>query len=245
MRKILSTLFLLFFLFSIVLTVSAQSANASIDDRANLLTAEQRSALSVKAEEVAKAYQTDICILTVHSIGSKSSQQYADDYFDALDLGFGDDRSGILLLISMEDRDWAVTTNGQTSRIISYSDIGNIMDASLPALSGGNYYEAFNTYLSEVEQELQLGVTGLSTPVKLLIALGSGLLVAGIVLLILRSKMKTAKAQHGARSYINDSSYDLFRCHDIYLYSHTTKVRKQQNTGSSGGGSRGGRSGKF
>lgn len=245
MKKILSTLIVLLFLFSTFPSVSAQSANARIDDRADLLTADQRSALFVKADEVADEYQTDICILTVHSIGSKSSQQYADDYFDAYNLGYGDDRSGILLLISMEDRDWAVTTNGQASRIISYSDIGNIMDASLPNLSGGNYYEAFSTYLSEVEQELQLGVTGLSTPAKLLIALGSGLLIAGIVLLILRSKMKTAKAQHGAHSYINDSSYDLFRCHDIYLYSHTTKVRKQQNTGSSGGGSRGGRSGKF
>ena len=73
------------------------------------------------------------------------------------------------------------------------------------------------------------------------------LLIALIVLLILRHNLNSARAQVGARNYMVAGSYDLLRCHDFYLYSHTTRVRKAENSsgGSRGGGSRSGRSGKF
>jgi DNA primase len=45
----------------------------------------------------------------------------------------------------------------------------------------------------------------------------------------------------------NGGSYDLFRCHDIYLYSHTSRTRKSESSthSSSSGRSHGGRSGRF
>ena len=70
---------------------------------------------------------------------------------------------------------------------------------------------------------------------KIGIAFIIGVIVAGIVLLVLRSQMNTARAQHGADSYMLKDTYQVNVQRDIFLYSQLQKVRKSEN--SSGGGS--------
>jgi uncharacterized membrane protein YgcG len=65
--------------------------------------------------------------------------------------------------------------------------------------------------------------------------------------------MNTAKAQHGASSYILKNTYKVGLQQDIFLYSQLRKVRKSENStsggssvhSSSGGRSHGGGHGKF
>lgn len=245
MKRSFCFLIVLILVCSLLFCGSAASPTFVVDD-AGLLTEEQLAVLNAEIDRISGEYQVQIRILTVNSIGTQDPQSYADSYFNQNNLGYGTKRSGILLLLSMENRDWAVTTNGNADRFISYNDIGNIMDSIAHDLSTGRYYEAFSGYLSGVEKQLELGAIGLSIPVRLLIALGVGLLVAGIVLLILRSQMNTVNAKINAKSYICESSYDLFRCCDFFLYSTTSRVRKEQSSSSSGSSSgHGGRSGKF
>ena len=54
----------------------------------------------------------DVIVVTVASLDGKTAESYADDYFDFNGYGLGQDRDGILLLLSMEDRDWAISTHG-------------------------------------------------------------------------------------------------------------------------------------
>ena len=83
-----------------------------------------------------------------------------------------------------------------------------------------------------------------------LVALAIGAAAGGITILVMRSQMNTAKAQHNAGNYLVNGSYQLKRHHDIFLYSRVTRTRKAENNGSSthrssGGVSHGGRSGRF
>lgn len=74
--------------------------------------------------------------------------------------------------------------------------------------------------------------TELSFGTILLIALGVGLVIATIVLLVLRSKMKTARFQRGAGSYLRPGSYRLTNNGNYYLYSTVTKIPRPQNNSS-------------
>ena len=85
-------------------------------------------------------------VVTVNSLDGKSAQDYADDFYDYNGYGIGTDKSGILLLVSMEARDWHITTTGFGIRAITDAGLDYISDQFLPYLSDGEYLDAFETY---------------------------------------------------------------------------------------------------
>ena len=242
------------FVLLFVFCVSAQSPHV-VDD-ADLLSQQEYIALEEKANSLSDTYQLDIVILTVDSIGEKSAQDFADDYYDNNNYGVGPSYSGILLLISMEYRDFAFSTCGNAIDILDDSSFDSLEAAMLPHLASERYYSGFQAYLNQLETTLenhasQNTLTVEKVLLRLLIAFVIGAGVAGIVLLIMRGCMNTAKQQSGASGYLKDNSFDLFRCQDLYLYSRTSRVRKDSGSSgssthrSSSGRSHGGRSGKF
>ena len=264
-KKVISLLLSLLLLFAVVLPVAA--AQPRVVDDAGLLTSQEAAMLESYADEIALNYDMDAVIVTVDSLDGKSAESYADDYFDFGGYGIGSDASGILLLVSMNEREWAVSTCGNAIAAVTGSEIDDILDDILDDLSDGDYYRAFNGFLSRVEKQYEGGISGTGVDIgdilmNLLVALGIGAAVAAVVLVILLGKMNTARPQSGAKSYMNSGSYDLYRSQDIYLYSNTSKVRKSDNnSGGHGGGTRrsssggthrsssgrshGGRSGRF
>lgn len=105
MRRWIS-FFLLLVLLTISLPVTFAAALPHVVDEANLLTSHELQSLSQQAETIGDRYQVDVVILTVVSLEGKDPESYADDYYDQRGYGLGSDRSGILLLISTESRDW-------------------------------------------------------------------------------------------------------------------------------------------
>lgn len=70
-----------------------------------------------------------------------------------------------------------------------------------------------------------------------LISVGIGAVVALIVILIMRSGMKTAKRQYSAGNYLINDSFHLEIHRDVYLYSNVTRTRRESSNSSGGGGS--------
>ncbi len=241
-----------------------------IVDHAGLLTEIEIEELESRAREISTEYGMDIVIVTVHSLDGKSSESYADDYYDYNGYGLGSDNSGILLLLSMEYRDWAISTCGEA--IYAFTDYGvqNIFSDISEYLSHDQYYLAFSAYLNALMPYLDAYTAG--SPIdgdsnnyfgpgtyvpgtqenvvhyessrditwylqKIGIAFIVGAVVGCIVLLIMRSQMNTAKSQHNATSYMISDSYRIEFQQDIFLYSQIRKVRKTENSSSSGGSS--------
>lgn len=230
----------------LILPVGAKAPK--VVDNANLLTGTQAARLEQTAQNITDTYSMDVVIVTVNSLGGKSSQAYADDYYDNNGYGIGPRYSGVLLLVCMTEREVAISTCGDAIDAISDREIDRLLDTVIPYLSESAYYDGFCAYL----EELEICIEGTSTEFgigNILIALLIGAAVGGIVLWIMRSKMNTAKPQSGAQNYIVSGSYDLYRCQDFYLYSRTSRVRKAENNSSthrsSSGRSHGGGSRRF
>ena len=81
-------------------------------DEANVLSDDQKNNLIKKLTEISEKNKCEVSIAVVNTVGGKSPQEYADDLFDYNDYGYGEGDDGILLLIDMNERDWAISTYG-------------------------------------------------------------------------------------------------------------------------------------
>lgn len=229
-------------------------------DNADLLTDSEESALSEKLDDISMDHACDIVIVTVDSLDGKTATEYADDYFDYN--GYGSD--GILFLISMEYRDWAISTCGYG--VTAFTDAGQsyIIDQIKPSLSDDEFYDAFDKfadlcddYLTQADEDEPYDTNNLpATYFKitwLLMALVIGLIISLLVVLVMRGKLKTVYAHNSADNYERQGSMNLRNQRDLFLYRTVSKTAKPKNTGgggssihtSSSGRSHGGSSGKF
>lgn len=258
-RRLCSLILCLLLIGSLTISVFASDAPKVVDN-AGLLTSEEITNLTARANDTIEQCQMDVVIVTVDSLDGKTVQEYADDYYDDNGYGYGDDYSGILFLIAMDTREWYMSTCGEAIYIFTDYGLDRLGEEVVPYLSSGSYFEAFDTWLYRLPQyceEYRNGspVDGYVQPDEYypeygdeivyyepeyepnhLVSLLIGAVVALVVILIMRSQMNTAKQQKHAVGYMKDGSYHLRTCRDLYLYSRVTKTPKPQNNGGSRGG---------
>lgn len=228
----------------VALSPAVLAASATIQDDAGLLSANERAVLSKQAESLCEEFDVSVVIVTIDTLAGDQTWEVCDRYF--YNGGFSSD--GVLLLLSMEYRDWEIATYGTVAGRISNSRTEKLFDAISDDLADDRYFEGFSVYLSELEKALSQKSYSEKPSFQLLVSLIVGAVAALIAILVMRSKMNTVQAQSSANDYIQQGSYRLTVQHDMFLYSNVSKVRRSQNSssgGGGGGGSRGGSRGKF
>ncbi len=221
-----------------------------IVDGAELISQSDVDRLNEKLDSYSEELDFDIGIVTVNSTDGSSPMVFADDYFDYNGFGMGNSgEDGVLLLISMEDRDWYISTSGFGITAIS-SDYGvdHIGERIRPALSDGDYAGAFDTFADTVKDFVKQAQTGepygYSKKAKdpfpfvknILICLLIGIIVGLIAVLIMKGKLKTVRKNNFAADYVVNNSMKLTQNRDYYLYTrHTQRLKPQQNSSHSSG----------
>lgn len=261
MKKITSLLIVLLLLAGLSITVFASGDSPKIIDNADILSSLEEAKLETMALALVDEYDMDVVILVEPSIGLETVTDYADDYFDYNDYGIGSKHSGVLLLLDMEEREWAISTCGNTIDALTDYGQDQIMDEVLEYLGNDEYYDGFRTYLELLDVHFEAYENGdpIDKPrtlfdviFDLIVALGIGAAAGGITIGIMKSGMKTVRPQRGAQSYVKQGSFKLNKQRDMYLYSNTSRVRKQSSSSggssthrSSSGRSHGGSRGRF
>lgn len=260
-RTVISVLLILALLCSLPFSASAAEDLPLIIDNADLLNSAEEASLDVTARELQEAYGLDIVILTIDSLEGQSAQAYADNYYDSQGYGCGDDASGILVLLAMEEREWYISTSGKAiyaltdygiqeigELMISYFDFGyesgfRMFLLSLPtyldAYESGEPIDGYANYGEDYyhgDRETTVYYEAEHGP-SIFLSLVIGIISATISIFVMRASMNSKRKQHGASGYLKSGSFHLSRHQDLFLYSNVTKVRRQQNTSSSGGGS--------
>lgn len=240
MKRILVIVLLILVLVTFSPTVFAGSN--TVVDEADLLTQQQEEDLAVFAQTIIDTYEMDVAIVVVPSLEGKTSQEYADDYYDYNGYGIGDDYSGVLFLLALEDRDYAISTHGKAIDALSNQDIDELLDCVFDDFRAGNYFLGLQAYLENLESEfhhyqqsLDPKETNYGKVGAISLAIGAG--AGGVGLATMRSGMNTAKPQVGAKSYLANNSFALPVNRNTFLYTRTSRTRIQ--TTSSRGGGRG------
>ena len=217
-------------------------------DDADLLTDAEENELLAKLDEISERQQCDVVVVTVPSTDGKAPMDFADDFFDYNGYGMGESADGILLLISMEDRDWWMSTSG--FGITAFTDAGleYISSEFLTPLGDGKYAQAFETYAKYCDEFLTQAKTGEAydtghmpkgtvAPIWILIDLAIGWFVAFIMASVKKNKLTSVRKQYTAEDYVVPGSLQLYVNTDRFITMSTTTRHIERDTSSSSGSS--------
>ncbi len=222
---------------------------ARVVDMAELLSDSEKTALLSKLDEISERQKLDIVVLTVNTLDGKTPRDYADDFYDYNGYGFGENKDGILLLVSMEDRDWWISTTGYGITALTDAGIEYISEKFLSDLSDGDYAQAFTTYAELCDQFITQAKTGepydtgnmLKEPFNvawnILVAFVIGLVVAVIVTNIMKKQLKTVQLKSEANNYVKANSMIVTENRDLFLYNQVSRRARPKETDNSSGGS--------
>lgn len=208
-------------------------------DDAELLTASEEAELLTRLIYLTEKYQAEVIVITLHSTQGQSADDIVEMLYDELDYGYGSNRDGVMLMVSMEEREYRILSNGYAADAITMENIDDIGEIVAPELSDGNYAEAFDKFADRCEYYLDGHLNGFPFDFvgNLVVSLVIGLIVAVITVLILRGQLKSVKKQYQANVYIRDGSMKVTQATDLYLYRNVTRRAKPKSSSSSGSGS--------
>ena len=261
MKKKVSMILLVVFLWVVALPAFAAGEVPRLVDNADLLTPSEEQTLLSTLDEISLRQQVDVVVVTVDSLGYKSPMQYADDFYD--ENGYSYD--GVLLLVSMEERDWYISTCGYGITAFTDAGLEYISDQFLPDLSDGDYSEAFMTYAELCDEFITRARSGRAYDrhdlprgdfnflASLVIATVVGFAVAFIVTGVMRGQLQSVRAQSTAANYVKPGSMNVSQAQDLFLYHRVSRRPRPRDSSSGGshthrsssGRSHGGRGGKF
>ena len=242
-----------------------QSAPATpyVIDDARLLTIEQRQELNTYAEKITETYGVGIYIMSVEDFHNYGEEPQIFDvlwnYYHDNSLGYGADRQGMILMLSMAERDFATFFYGEDTEY-AFNGFGQaqLENYFLDDFGSDDWYDGFMDFLVASEDFMAKAAAG--EPVRddpwglasvfVLIAL----FVSFVVTRLLWMKMANVAAQKGAKRYQTAEGLVLTKQIDQFL-TQTIRHRKIESSdpgsGGSGssrahtGGGSSGRSGKF
>lgn len=248
-RKIISAILALTLCFCLAISVSA-TETAHVYDDASLLTAGEEAALAEKLADLSQQYNAQILVVTIESLDGVDVDWFLNYLYDEMGFGYGENHDGVMLMLSMAERDWRILSNGYAGEAITEQEIEWIGDIIVSDLSDGNYATAFDLYADEVAYYLDGYLNGFPFDAfsTLITSLIIGLIVGLIVASVLKGQLKSVRKQERANSYIKPGSMQVTLQNDLYLYRNVTRTKREtpKSSGSSGsGGSRSTGGGKF
>ncbi|MBO5040586.1 MAG: TPM domain-containing protein [Clostridia bacterium] len=213
-------------------------------DEADVMSDYEEDRLVNKLIHLIKEHRMDFAIVIINDLGTETPYSYADSYYHNNGRGFGKDKSGVLLLLALNTRDYYIYTYGEAEDEFGDSELTELEDAMLPHLRKDEFYKGFMAYADACDSVLSFDVIW-----SLLIAAIIGAVISLIIVFSMKSKLKSVRPQKTASNYVRSGSFVLTKDLDLYLYRTIVRTRRADtNSGSrgSGGGSRGGgRGGKF
>lgn len=217
----------------------AQPSGAHVVDNADLLTDQQENTLKSKLSSISSRHNCDVVVVTVQSVGSKTPEAFADDFFDYN--GYKPD--GILLLVSMQDRDWHVSTTGKGINAVNSAALRRIERDVVSELSDARYYNAFDkfgdlcdTFLTYQAQGKPYKESPVSVGKAAIAAIASGFAAGGIGTGRMKRKLKSVHRKTNAGDYVRAGSLKIVRSSDMFLFKNVSRVEIQRTSSSSGGG---------
>lgn len=235
-------------------TTSAQLGY--VTDEAGLLTGAQTTELAQRADAIAQRSGVGVYILTVddyRNYGFDDVETASYTLYHDYALGVGDGRDGILLLLSMSNRKYATFVYGGTAEsIFPDSALQRLEDGFLDDFRDDDWYDGFSDYIDGCADLLTSGSgedvydadggTGSFFSFRLLarnfaVALVISCVIALIVCLILKRKMRSVRRQTEARAYVTPEGLHLTQREDVYTHTTTTRRKIERDNDHSGGGS--------
>ena len=228
-------------------------------DVADLLPYEKWEKLEARAEAISQKQDCGVYFALVDDYteyGNGSVFEVTYQLYHGSELGMGSGRDGIIVLLSMAERDYAMFVYGEYAEY-AFNEYGREMleERFLGNFGDNDWYGGISNYLSGCEEFLAKAEA--DDPVRpsywprIAMMTALSCLTAGIVCYILLRGMKTVRPGAKADAYVAAGGLQLTEQRDQFIHTTVTRTALQKqssgggSTRSESGGGGSGRSGKF
>ncbi|WP_020620516.1 TPM domain-containing protein [Paenibacillus daejeonensis] len=238
MRRSSLTAMLLLLIGLLVLPASGLAADKQlIFDEAGLLSPEEVQELNALANQLGAERQTDFIIITSSNTENKDVAMITNDFYDENLPG----ENAAILTMDMRNRQVDLGGFYLAEEYLDNSRLDKIRNGITPALSAGNYADAFREFLKESHR--YMGYEPGFNPDNILfqtwfqvaVSLALGGLVVSVM--VFRSG---GRVTINRQTYEDSGSSGVLAHRDTYLRTTTTKTKIPRNNGGGGGGGGGG-----
>lgn len=235
-------------------------------DISDLLTYEEWEELEARAADISNRQHCGVYFALVDDFtdyGDGSVYEVTYQLYHGSELGIGANRDGIIVLLSMEERDYATFVYGEYAEY-AFNSYGQkkLEETFLADFGYDDWYGGISHYLNTCDEFLTKADSGEPVREALWVWVVSYLfmiifitvvccIISGIICYMLLRGMKTVSQKVEANEYIAEGGLQLTERYDQYTHTTETrtKIQKESSSGGStrsesGGGGRG-RSGKF
>ncbi len=217
---------------------------SSVMDTAGILSEGAVASLVEDANRMSQENEIALYLLTVEDYkgmpGASLVHEAAMQFYNDKNLGYGEGRDGVLLMLSMAERDYAYVVYGERANEIFTEEVQiDIESEFLAEFAEDDWFGGFNTFLIESNHEIRFG--WVDTLVAWVCIVAVSFLLAFALAHSFRMKLKSVKRNHTATAYVPSDGVQLQVKEDVF--THTTETRTRvKSSGSGGGGGGGGRS---
>ena len=225
-------------------------------DEAEILTDSEEKELDAKIATIEQSHKVRILIGTMKSTDGTPLGKIANNVVDQIPA----DNGTIVLLLSMKERDWYISTdNKMRARITDGKGVEYLSGEFLPDLKEGKYAAAFTTFAATTDEMLTYyekegepyDPANAFNLMALGIALACALILGGTIYYVLYKYESNVRFAAEADAYLNHDSFRLTQDEDNFLYTTVTRRDKPKKDSSSSSSSssrdssHGGGGGKF
>lgn len=260
-KVIVSLLFALCLLLGMTAAAHADAQIDYVSDYAGLLSDTQRQDLNDRAAEIADEYNFGVFVVVVNDYKSYvngSIEDFSENVFHRYGLGRGQKEEGVLLAMSMNDRNYDIYAHGDFGNY-AFTDYGKdqLANSFLDDFRRNDWAGGFRDFIKTSGDMLEKARNGQPVDTwipdqaetgprmtlgKLLVSLGVGCLTGGATVGGMKRQMKTAVRQTGAANYVAQGGVRLSNKRDDFVNRSVTRqvIPRQTNSGRPGGGHFGG-----
>ena len=226
-------------------------------DEAEILTDSEEKELDAKIATIEQSHKVRILIGTMKSTDGTPLGKIANNVVDQIPA----DNGTIVLLLSMKERDWYISTdNKMRARITDGKGVDYLAGEFLPDLKENKYDAAFTTFAATTDEMLTYyekegepyDPANAFDLMALGIALACALILGGTIYYMLYEYESNVRSAAEADAYLNHDSFQLTQSEDNFLYTTVTRRAKEKRESSSSNvstsssdSSHGGGGGKF
>lgn len=251
-KRVIAFLAVLVMILSMTVTAFANADYyENVFDTAGILTDEEAARFEARAAEITNNYGIGVYIVTIPNLsdyGFTEDQAYdcAKYFYTESGYGVGDDGSGIMLLLSMSERKYALIAHGKGNQALT--DYGNeqMREEFLEDFGDDEWAAGFDHYLERADRYISLWAEGKPVDIGsdpddhswilcLAVAIFVGALGAFIYCCYLESEMKTAVRAKDAEGYETEDGVEISVSEDTFMRT-TKSVRIIEHKSSSSGG---------
>lgn len=259
MKKIHIVVLTLCLIFANVIPVFAEeNTTHKVIDEGQVMTDVEKEQLTEKIEGLIGKYQIDIVVATETQKSASTIQDEADLMFEDRGYGLGSTKDGILFLVSINDREWAISTSGNAIGMFSDYDLSSMGEAvAANYFADGYYADGFEDYLGRLDRKLDAGVnqgqqgvgnsTGNTPRIEvqevvteeaeepwgaaayIIPAMIVGLVITIVYMNSMKRTMNTATGQLDALGYQKGNADAQIRREDIFLTSSISRRPIEKN----------------